>query len=357
MRSMVPPARRIQIVDDSRFRDHVAPPGHPEHEARLQAVGEILAEYAERTESASPREASDEELLRVHSGAHLRHVEQAAQRAPAQLDPDTYVSSASFEVARLAAGSCVDLALRIAGGKADAGFAASRPPGHHAESTHAMGFCLFNNVAIAARALQAEAGMDKILILDWDVHHGNGTQHSFDDDPSIFYASTHQFPFYPGTGAANEVGSGRGEGATFNIPLPAGCGDFEYIGVFQHLLVPVVREFRPDMILVSCGFDAHASDPLASMSLSGAGYLEMACIIRTLADELCEGRLCMVLEGGYAEQGLREGTSAVLDALLESDRSRIGPTPELQQGSSLRQIVREVSAVHRGRYSNLPDLA
>jgi len=257
------------------------------------------------------------------------------------------------EVARLAVGGTVDLVRAIAAGDVDSGLAAVRPPGHHAESDRAMGFCLFNNVAIAARVLQAEDRVERILILDWDVHHGNGTQHSFEDDPTVLYVSTHEFPQYPGTGAAREAGHGRGAGFTLNVPMPAGCGDAEYIGVFQRLLVPAARSFRPEFVLVSCGFDPHRDDPLAGMQVTGEGFAAMSAIVRQLADELCGGRLAFVLEGGYALRGLREGTAAVLDAILDSEAPSLPESSELTPGGRLQRIVDPVVAVHR---ANFPDL-
>jgi acetoin utilization deacetylase AcuC-like enzyme len=350
-------ARRIHVIEDPRFMDHAAPQGHPEREERLIAVSQALKEFETANpgslERIDPRAATDDEILRVHSRGHLDLLQQSTQRAPINLDPDTYLSPQSFSVARLAAGSCIDLALRVADGSASCGFAALRPPGHHAEATRAMGFCLLNSVAIAARALQVEAGVDKLMILDWDVHHGNGTQHSFEADPSILYVSTHQFPFYPGTGAAGEAGQGKGRGATLNIPLPAGCGDSDYVGVFAHILVPVVEEFAPEMILVSCGFDAHESDPLASMRLTGAGYLAMTRVVRELADRLCGGRIAFVLEGGYAAEGLIEGTTAVLSGLREASSRPLSSRPQVEPGSNLSRVVSEVAAVHGSTYRNI----
>jgi acetoin utilization deacetylase AcuC-like enzyme len=216
-----------------------------------------------------------------------------------------------------------------------------------------MGFCLFNNVAIAARALQAQDGVERILILDWDVHHGNGTQHFFEADPTVLYASTHQYPFYPGTGAAHEAGRDAGAGFTLNVPMPAGCGDVEYLGALQRLLVPVACAVRPELILVSCGFDAHRDDPLGGMEVTGAGFRGMAALVRALADELCAGRLAFVLEGGYAASGLREGTQAVLEALL-AERP-LPPHPTVKSGTSavLDAVVERVAAVHRDRYRDL----
>jgi acetoin utilization deacetylase AcuC-like enzyme len=227
-----------------------------------------------------------------------------------------------------------------------------RPPGHHAEADRAMGFCLYNNVAVAARALQAQEGVARVLILAWDVHHSNGTQHVFEDDPSVLYFSTHQFPYYPGTGAFGEAGVGRGAGATVNVPMPAGCGDAEYVGALQRLFVPVASAFRPDVVLVSCGFDAHRDDPLAAMDVSGEGFLAMAAIVRAAADELCGGRVVFALEGGYAPSGLSEGTAAVLEATLRPAAPRVAPV-EMPAGSLLRRLVDSVVNVHGGRVPGL----
>ena len=341
------------VVEDPRYRDHRGPDGHPERPDRLLAVGAEIEARAPRLERLAPREASPDELLRVHGREHLERVAEAARRAPAQLDPDTFVSPESFAIARLAAGGSVELARQVARGEVRNGLAAVRPPGHHAEAGRAMGFCLFNNVAVAACALREEEGLERIVVLDWDVHHGNGTQHFFEEDPGVFYVSTHQFPYYPGTGDFGEIGRGKGEGATFNVPLPAGCGDAEYVGVFQRLVVPALRAYRPEMILVSCGFDAHADDPLAGMRVGARGFRAMSRIVRALAEDLCQGRLVLVLEGGYALTGLREGTASALDALLEEAPPSPPPAPELEANSLLSQVVTRVVAVHGGRIPSL----
>jgi acetoin utilization deacetylase AcuC-like enzyme len=345
--------RATTVVADRRYRDHRAPGGHPESPDRLVAVQRAIDARRDRLQPLEPRAAQPEEILRVHARDHLNAVAEAARRAPLHLDPDTYVSAESFEVARLAAGGAIELALRVARGRGQTGLAAVRPPGHHAEAGYAMGFCLFNNVAIAARALQAEAGVERVLILDWDVHHGNGTQHCFDEDPSVFYVSTHQFPYYPGSGDFGEAGRGRGSGATLNIPMPAGCGDAEYLGALRRLLVPAARTFRPEVILVSCGFDAHQDDPLADMRVSGDGFRAMAAVVRALADDLCQGRLAFVLEGGYAASGLQEGTGAVLDVLLAPEPPPLAAAAPLTPGTPLERVVAGVVAVHASR---IPDL-
>jgi acetoin utilization deacetylase AcuC-like enzyme len=345
--------RETAIVEDTRFLNHCGPDGHPERPDRLTAVRAAVDPQREFLTPIAPRAATPEEIFRVHTQEHFEIVGETAGRGPGRLDADTYVSAESFEVARLAAGGTIDLATRVARGEVATGLAAVRPPGHHAEGTRAMGFCLFNNVAIAARALQADEGVDRILIFDWDVHHGNGTQHSFESDPSVLYASTHQFPFYPGTGAADESGIDAGEGFTLNIPLPEGCGDTEYIGALQHLIVPAALSFRPEVILISCGFDAHHDDPLASMNVTGAGFHAMTAIMRSLSEELCEGRIAYVLEGGYAASGLMEGTTAVLDGMMAPNSPQLPETTPVLSGSVLEQTLDSVHQVHGPKFSKI----
>jgi acetoin utilization deacetylase AcuC-like enzyme len=339
--------RKTAVVEDKRFLDHRGPAGHPERPERISAVGAAVDAHSEALTRFAPRAATPDEILRVHSREHFDQIAQASRRAPAQVDPDTYISARSFEVALLAAGGTAELALRVARGELDSGLAAVRPPGHHAESDRAMGFCLFNNVAVAARALQKEESVDRIMILDWDVHHGNGTQHIFESDPSVLYASTHQFPFYPGTGAVGETGVGRGEGFTFNVPLPAGCGDREYVGVMERLIAPAARSFRPEVILVSCGFDAHRDDPLAAMNVTREGYRDMSAIARALADDLCGGRILFVLEGGYAASGLADGVNAVLDVITGEDSPEAPKNTPVLSGTVLDTVVEQVSRAHR----------
>ena len=330
----------LEIVTDARFLDHRGPERHPERPERLEAVEAALAAYADRFARRAPRRAVADEILAIHEQHHFERVEQTAAAGADRLDPDTYVSADSHDVALLAAGASVDLALRIARGEIARGFAAVRPPGHHAEADRAMGFCLFNNAAIAARAVQREAGVDRVLVLDWDVHHGNGTQRSFENDPSVLYVSTHQFPYYPGTGAAGEIGIGRGEGLTLNLPLPAGCGDDEYLGLFQQVLEPAARRFRPDYWIVSCGFDAHADDPLAAMQVSQDGYAALTALVRALADELSGGRLLFVLEGGYSLLGIQEGMEAVLAATVGEAPVLPAPVATPRDGLLARLIER-----------------
>jgi acetoin utilization deacetylase AcuC-like enzyme len=345
--------RETAIVEDTRFLDHRGPADHPERPDRLTAVRAAVDPCRDLLTPIVPRAATPEEIFRVHGREHFESIDKAARRGPGQLDADTYVSPESFEVARLAAGGSIDLAARVARGEVASGLAAVRPPGHHAESNRAMGFCLFNNVAIAARALQADEAVERIFILDWDVHHGNGTQHSFESDPSVLYASIHQYPFYPGTGAPGESGTDGGEGFTLNVPLPGGCGDSEYIGALQHLIAPAAQSFQPEVILVSCGFDAHRDDPLASMNVTRAGFGAMTAIIRSLAEDLCEGRLAYVLEGGYAASGLEQGTGAVLEGMMATDCPKLPETAPVLSDSVLEVVLDSVHRVHGPKFSNI----
>lgn len=343
----------VQIFDDPRYRDHRAPPDHPERPERLDAVALALAEIPSPGGTRPPRAATFDELRTVHDERMLKRLMATRGARDGQLDPDTYYVADSFDVACLAAGASIDLVCDALRGEVPRGFAAVRPPGHHAEADRAMGFCLLNNVAIATRIAQREHGRPRILIFDWDVHHGNGTQHVFEDDPDVLYISTHQFPFYPGTGHHREAGIGRGIGATLNVPLPGGCGDAEYVGVVQRIVTPAAIAFRPDLIVVSCGFDAHRDDPLASMELSLEGYRAMAMQMRALADSLCQGRIVHVLEGGYSLLGVHEGTRAVLESLVAPVASSLPSAPALEAGSTLRAVVERVVGVHGARIRDL----
>lgn len=287
---------------DERFLDHNAGLGHPERRERLTSTMAHLQAQAwfEQLHMLAPRAADEDSIARVHSSDLIERARSACEHELPFLDVmDTRVSRDSFEVALLAAGGAQELADRVIAGEVDNAFALCRPPGHHAEHNLALGFCLFNNVAIAARHLQTQHGLDKILILDWDVHHGNGTQHSFEDDPSVLYVSTHQYPYYPGTGAHSETGIGRGDGATLNCPMPAGAGDEQYRQAFVEKILPTIDRFAPEFVIISAGFDAHVDDPLASICLSTEFFGWMSARLVEVADKHCSGRLISLLEGGY----------------------------------------------------------
>lgn len=295
--------------------------GHPESPERLRAIVARLEQSGvmSRLVRIDPIAAADEWITQVHKPSYVAALK---QHAPAtgrvMLDADTSMSPGSLPAAYLAAGGALAAADAIMAGRVDNAFCAVRPPGHHAEQDRAMGFCLFNNVAIAARYFQRKHGLARVLIVDWDVHHGNGTQHSFDDDPSVLFFSTHQFPHYPGTGRATECGHGKGEGATINVPMEAGEGDEEYLAVFQKVLVPAADAFKPDVVVISAGFDAHRDDPLASMGLTENGYAELTRIVAGIARRHSKGRILSSLEGGYNLQALSASVERHVLALLDA---------------------------------------
>ncbi len=302
------------LVFDERFLLHRAPYEHPEHPGRLVAIRDRLSSdgLSARCRGVPAREATRDELARVHSAAHIDAIEATADRAFQQLDPDTYACRGSAAAAKLAAGGLIDLVREVTEGRLENGLALLRPPGHHAEADRAMGFCLFNNVAIAARAARASGAARRILIVDWDLHHGNGTQHTFWEDPSVLYLSIHQFPFYPGTGSIDETGGGAGRGLTVNVPWPGGMGDAEYAAAFERILEPIASEFAPDLVIVSAGFDAAQGDPLGSMRVTPAGYAWMTSRLSRLAG----GRVVLALEGGYNLEAISESAAACLRVLL-----------------------------------------
>ncbi|MGE5278970.1 MAG: histone deacetylase [Acidobacteriota bacterium] len=304
------------LVFDEAFLAHRAPYEHPENPARLTAIHARLEKEGllDSCRRLPARDATDEELLAVHDGSLLGAIASTARLEFVQLDPDTYACRDSARAARLAAGGLIDLTLGVQAGAFKNGFALLRPPGHHAEIDRAMGFCLFNNVAVAAAAAR-RAGARRVLIVDWDLHHGNGTQSTFWNDPDVLYFSTHQYPFYPGTGAADEVGGPKARGRTINVPWHGGCGDAEYAAAFDRVLLPIARRFEPDLVLVSAGFDAAEGDPLGDMRLSPAGYAAMTDRLGRLAD----GRVVLALEGGYNLDAIARSAEACLRVLLGED--------------------------------------
>jgi acetoin utilization deacetylase AcuC-like enzyme len=307
----------VGLVYHPDYLKHNAGPRHPECPSRLEAVVQAL-ETSGRAQHLVPLAADIDAqawVAQVHDLDHIRLVQAASQRGRAALDPDTIVCSDSYDVALKAVAGMLAAADAVIQGQISQVFCAVRPPGHHATAQRPMGFCLFNNVAVLARYLQRQHGLDNILIVDWDVHHGNGTQHIFEDDPSVLYFSTHQYPFYPGTGASSETGRGRGQGFTMNVPLRAGAGDDTYIAVFEQQLLPRALAYRPDCVLVSAGFDAHYADPLAQMQVTEEGYRRLTQVVKEIAATCCQHRLISVLEGGYDLDALGRSVSVHVDEL------------------------------------------
>ncbi len=304
------------LFSSFRFSEHTTPPGHPERPERSEIFDVVAADFrSSGGEVREPRPATRDELARVHVAPYLDEIAATAGRA-AMLDEDTFTSPESCEIALLAAGAAID-AARYAWRTGEPALAMVRPPGHHAEPDRAMGFCIYNNIAIAAAALRAE-GAERVAIVDIDVHHGNGTQAAFYADQSVLFISSHQFPFYPGTGAADEAGAGAGAGFTLNIPLPAGTRDAEYEAAYVSKVIPALEAFRPNAILVSAGFDAHERDPLAMMRMTTGGYRRIVEVLDDAAARLCGRRIAFITEGGYDLTALRECLDTAVDILSRS---------------------------------------
>jgi acetoin utilization deacetylase AcuC-like enzyme len=318
------------LVYDSLFLEHSIP-GHPENAARLEAIVNELqsAGLWARMTRVTAQPVDLDLLSRVHEPAYIARVAAISARGGGFLDSDTYLVGASYDAARLAAGGAAELTRSVLRGQLRNGIALVRPPGHHAERRRGMGFCLFNNIAVAAQAALDEIALERVLIFDWDVHHGNGTQDIFYGSPHVMFMSTHQYPHYPGTGDWREAGAGEGTGYTVNLPLPVGVGDDGFARLFGEIVAPLAERFAPQLILVSAGYDAHWRDPLAGLHLSLRGYWQMAKGLLALAERLCGGRLVVVLEGGYDLEVLALGVADTCRALLGDDApgpDTIGPT-------------------------------
>jgi acetoin utilization deacetylase AcuC-like enzyme len=339
----------VLLISSPRFEEHVTPPGHPERPERAHVFDVVASAFRQRGGTVvDPVTATREQLARVHSDEHLDRIAATAGK-PSMLDPDTFTSPESHEIALLAAGATVQAAEHALRTR-DVAFALVRPPGHHAERNTAMGFCLYNNVAVAA-AQAIASGLARVAIVDIDVHHGNGSQWMFYEDPRVLYVSSHQFPFYPGTGAAGDVGRGHGAGFTVNIPLEAGATDADYDLVYRTIATPVLTQFAPQLTLISAGFDAHEADPLASMRMSAAGFMRI--VRRLKAAALQSGALALVTEGGYDLHALRECLERTIDAAAEKGREPDGPgdvraLPAPRGERALEAVRQAQSAFWRG---------
>ena len=323
--------------------------GHPENAQRLVRIIGLLEESGTmpRLTKVPARAISEAELAWNHAPDYVKLVRRVAEQGGGHLDMDTYIAAGSYEAALKAAGGLIDLTAAVLEDRLDNGFALVRPPGHHALRNHGMGFCLFNNVALAAYAALEAQGIERLLIVDFDVHHGNGTQDSFDQDPRVLYFSTHQYPHYPGTGHWQEIGRGEGRGSTANVPLSPGVGDAGYNLIFEDFLWSLAGRYRPQLVLVSAGYDAHWSDPLAGMTLSVTGYTHLARSLKSLAEALCDGQIVFTLEGGYNLDVLSYSVLNTFKVLLGDDETidPLGLSPHEEQ--PVDDLVEHLKGLHR----------
>ena len=367
------------LIYDPVFLEHLTPPNHPERPQRIEVVMNVLKalNWLEREGlvQLAPRSASEDELALVHDRSYIHLVRAIAEKVAIAehhggshtrfFATDTYLSARSYDAAIKAAGAPLTAIDAIMNGQVDNAYCLVRPPGHHALPDEAMGFCLFNNVAIAAKYAIERHGLERVMIIDYDVHHGNGTQDIFYEDPHVLYFSTHQSPFYPGTGASDECGAGAGLGTTINVPLPATTGYETFEPVFRQVMAPAADRFNPQLILVSAGFDAHWNDPLGQMNISTAGFARLTEIIIQLAQQLCNGRLVMVQEGGYSLPAMAGFVASCINFLLGDDAAvdSLGPGPETSEFHlNTDVLIAELRRIHnlkgyRMRNAPKPDIA
>ena len=324
---------------------------HPERNERLEHIQAVLREHelAGRLEMMDPKPATVEDIALVHDLDYIHSVDRACREGRSSLDMDTYILPESYRVALLSAGGVLTGLNRIMDNSPKRVFVLNRPPGHHAEYDRAMGFCLFNNIAVAAEVAKRDFGLQRIAIVDWDVHHGNGTQHSFERDPQVLFISTHQSPAYPGSGSVHETGRGDGEGYTVNIPLPPGSGDPEYKLFFDEIIIPVLDQFKPELLLISAGQDAYRMDPLAGMQLTFSGYTMMAAELAALADRWCSGRMLLCLEGGYHLEGQAGAVLHVLNAIGRWGLPVTEKGPDLKPSDQAQRLLEDVRST-QGRF-------
>ena len=343
--------RKTGIVEDRRYLLHSAGCCHPESPERLAGIYEMLdnpAMFWKFTQIDS-REATHDEIATVHSQSYINFIASTDGKDIVMLDPDTMTSPDTYSIAKLAVGGVCNAIDQVLGGKVDNAFAFVRPPGHHAGKENAAGFCVFNNVAIGAMHAILKHRLKRVMIVDWDLHHGNGTQSIFYKEPRVLYFSTHQYPYYPGTGSMQEIGQGKGEGFTINVPLQAGASDASYVNIFRKILEPVALEYKPELVLLSAGFDAYFNDPLGGMRITPYGFAALSRILINIADKCCKGRFVAVLEGGYHVAGLAKSAKCVLEEMLDENHfsqekfSAFEQDPDDNTDRLIRQVTSTIS--------------
>jgi len=344
---------RLGVYRDPIYIAHETGSFHPESPQRLEVIYSMLEDNGVRRlyEQCSMRKAELHEITLIHSASHFERVAATAGVPQSYLDADTQTSEDSFDAALYAAGAVLDGIDLVISGKMRNIFALVRPPGHHAERDRAMGFCLFNNIAIGAQYAIKKHALERVLIVDWDLHHGNGTQHSFYDDQRVLYFSTHQYPFYPGSGDFQETGTGIGRGFSVNVPLGMGCGDNDFYTIFKEVLEPIADLYRPQLVLVSAGFDTHFDDPLGGMKMTPDGYAALAGLVQQIANRHAEGRLLLTLEGGYSLSGLRDSVRAVIEQLAGKHQVEEGAAEGTGHDRSTDRIIETVAQVQREFWS------
>ncbi len=344
---------RLGVYRDPIYIAHETGSFHPESPQRLEVIYSMLEDNGVRRlyEQCSMRKAELHEITLIHSASHFERVAATAGVPQSYLDADTQTSEDSFDAALYAAGAVLDGIDLVISGKMRNIFALVRPPGHHAERDRAMGFCLFNSIAIGAQYAIKKHALERVLIVDWDLHHGNGTQHSFYDDQRVLYFSTHQYPFYPGSGDFQETGTGIGRGFSVNVPLGMGCGDNDFYTIFKEVLEPIADLYRPQLVLVSAGFDTHFDDPLGGMKMTPDGYAALAGLVQQIANRHAEGRLLLTLEGGYSLSGLRDSVRAVIEQLAGKHQVEEGAAEGTGHDRSTDRIIETVAQVQREFWS------
>ena len=335
------------IVFDSVFLKHDQY-GHPENSKRLESIFFELEkkDLLNKVSQLKSRSAETDEIKICHAREYIEYVREFCDNGGGYLDPDTYANSYSFNAAVTAVGSSIDLIETVIRGDLKNGFALVRPPGHHALSDRSMGFCLFGNIAIAAKSALTQPGINKVAIVDFDVHHGNGTQALVGDDPNILFISTHQYPFYPGTGSIREIGNGKAEGTIINIPLQASVGDEVFKIVHKKIVIPALERFQPDLILVSAGYDAHWDDPLANLNLSLTGYDWISRELINSAERICSGKIVFFLEGGYNLQVLSNGVANTIRGLLGMEDFEDPLGKSNNEEPDIERVIKELIKIH-----------